>query len=76
MKKRIISSLLALSMVVSQLPLTAMAEESIEKSTTEVSWGISADSLTESGTFQQAVEPAYSIYLHILGSRQGTAVRS
>ena len=33
MKKRIISSLLALSMVVSQLPLTAMAEESTEKYT-------------------------------------------
>lgn len=60
MKKRIISSLLALSMVVAQLPLTAMAEESTENSTTEVSRGISADSLTESGTFQQAVDEVNS----------------
>lgn len=60
MKKRIISSLLALSMVVSQLPLTAMAEESTEKSTTEASWGISADLLTEGGTFQQAVDAVNS----------------
>lgn len=60
MKKRIISMILSIVMVLTMLPtfsLTAFAADG-DTTTSEAKWGADADNLTQSGTLEEAIDAA------------------